>query len=39
MVDYGQESIEAAKSHARKQGFTHIRFAGEWRNKPRGGKL
>jgi beta-mannanase len=39
MVDYGQESIEAAKDHARKQGFTHIRFAGEWRTKPRGGKL
>ena len=41
MVDYGAESIEACKAHARRMGFTHVRFAGEWNlnNMPRGGKL
>lgn len=42
MVDYGQESIDAAKGHARKQGFTHCRFVGDWtnyRSPQRGGKL
>lgn len=39
MVDYGAESIEAAKAHAKRQGFTHVRFTGDWSVKPRGGKL
>ena len=35
------DSIDIAKGHARAQGFTHVRFAGDWdkRTKPRGGKL
>ena len=41
MVHNGDESIEAAKNIARKQGFTHVKFDGDWPNarKPRNGKL
>lgn len=41
MLDCGRESIEAAKQHARNQGFTHCRFVGDWSysTKPRGGAL
>lgn len=35
------ESLQAMKDHARKQGFTHVKFSGDWdkRTKPQGGKL
>ena len=41
MVDYGQESIDAARQHAKRQGFSHVKFTGEWSHarKPKGGKL
>ena len=44
MVHNGEQSIEAAKDIARKQGFTHVKFDGDWsdfaaRNIPRNGKL
>lgn len=39
MVDYGAESIVAARGHAKKHGFTHVKFTGDWKNKPRGGKV
>lgn len=37
----GVESEEHARNIARKRGFTHIRFTGDWtkRTKPKGGKL
>ena len=39
--DYGQESIEESKARAKRFGFTHVRFVGDWskRTKPKGGKL
>jgi len=41
MVDYGKESIDAAKRHAINHGFTHVKFTGEWPKggKPKGGKI
>ena len=36
---YGQESIDAMKEHAKRHGFTHVRFVGWTSNKPKGGKL
>ena len=35
----GDESIDAMKQHARRQGFTHVRFVGWTTDKPKGGKL
>lgn len=39
--DYGDESVEGFRELAKQDGFTHIRFAGDWagRDKPREGKL
>lgn len=38
---YGVESIDAFRAHAKRQGFTHVRIAGDWSKsaKPSGGKL
>ena len=36
---YGHESIDAMKQHARRQGFTHVRFVGWTTDKPKDGKL
>jgi hypothetical protein len=35
------EAIEQMKTYARKQGFTHVKYEGDWTNrtKPAGGKL
>lgn len=40
-VHYGDDSIEALKDAARKRGFTHVRFTGDWTcaRKPKGGAL
>ena len=40
-VDCGYETLMAMHGHARNQGFTHVRIAGDWdgKIKPRGGKL
>ena len=39
--DWGAESLQAMKAHARRHGFTHVRIVGDWsgRTKPRGGSL
>jgi len=37
---YGQESIDAMRQHAKRAGFSHVRFVGDWDKwtKPKGGK-
>ena len=38
---YGTESSDAMRQHAKRLGFTHCRFIGDWSKaaKPRGGAL
>lgn len=35
------EDVRIAREHAKRQGFTHVKIAGDWdrRTKPKGGKL
>lgn len=41
ILDDGADAIERARTVARRYGFTHCRFTGDWsgRTKPSGGKL
>lgn len=40
-TDYGDDVREAMRQRARNQGFTHVRYVGDWTGatKPKGGKL
>lgn len=39
-TDYGEDVRQAMRQHAKNQGFTHVRYVGEWGNsKPKGGAL
>lgn len=40
-TDTGDDVREAMRQHARNQGFTHVRYVGDWpgATKPKGGKL
>ena len=40
-LDHGADSLRAMVDHARRHGFTHVRYTGDWdkRTKPHGGLI